>query len=130
MNQDIWDRLDKVSTFRLTSYLKNEYPQVVGVILFNLSRKTVAGVMDELPENFAMEVVMRMLRTDDVRKEVIDIIEDTLQDEFFNNVVTYDNKEKFIGDMFDVMVHSDHMVEQLEERNREMAEKVKGYMDT
>ena len=46
----------------LANYLKNEYPQTVAVVLSKIKPEHAARVLALLPEDFALEVVMRMLR--------------------------------------------------------------------
>ena len=58
----MWDKLGNVSEEVLANYLKNEYPQTVAVILSKIRPDHAARVLELLPEEFAMEVVMRMLR--------------------------------------------------------------------
>ena len=55
----------------LASYLKNEYPQTVAVVLSRIEPAHAARVLTNLPEDFAIEVVMRMLRMDVVQKEIL-----------------------------------------------------------
>src|SRR5450432_1916363 len=79
----MWDKLGNVNEQVLASYLKNEYPQTVAVVLTKIKSEHAARVLSQLPESFAMEVVMRMLRMEAVQKEVLDDVERTLRNEFF-----------------------------------------------
>src|SRR3546814_16503606 len=65
----MWDKLANVNEMVLANYLKNEYPQTVAVVLSKIKPEHAAKVLGVLPEPFAMEVVMRMLRID--RKSVV-----------------------------------------------------------
>ncbi|MGB1547403.1 MAG: flagellar motor switch protein FliG, partial [Alphaproteobacteria bacterium] len=58
----MWDKLGNVSEEVLANYLKNEYPQTVAVVLSKIRSDHAARVLAILPEEFAMEVVLRMLR--------------------------------------------------------------------
>ena len=68
----MWDKLGNVNEHVLANYLKNEYPQTIAVILSKIKPEHAAKVIALLPENFAMEIIMRMLRMDSVQKEVLD----------------------------------------------------------
>src|SRR3569623_1153571 len=70
----MWDKLGNVNEAVLANYLKNEYPQTVAVVLSELKADHAARVLALLPENFAMEVVMRMLRMESVQKDLLDKI--------------------------------------------------------
>src|SRR3546814_1264272 len=61
----MWDKLANVNEMVLDNYLKNEYPQTVAVVLSKIKPEHAAKVLGVLPEPFAMEVVMRMLRMED-----------------------------------------------------------------
>ena len=70
----MWDKLGNVNEAVFANYLKNEYPQTVAVILSKIRPDHASRVLTELPESFAMEVVMRMLRMESVQREVLDEI--------------------------------------------------------
>src|ERR1700755_1164131 len=77
----MWDKLANVNESVLANYLKNEYPQTVAVVLSKVRPEHAARVLAGLPEHFAMEVIMRMLRMEAVQKEVLDDVERTLRNE-------------------------------------------------
>jgi len=58
----MWDKLGNVNEGVLANYLKNEYPQTVAVILSKVRGDHAARVLGSLPEDFALEVVMRIDR--------------------------------------------------------------------
>jgi flagellar motor switch protein FliG len=58
----MWDKLANVNETVLANYLKNEYPQTVSVVLSKIKPEHAARVLGALPEEFALEVVQRMLR--------------------------------------------------------------------
>ena len=82
----MWDKLGNVNEHVLANYLKNEYPQTIAVILSKIKAEHSAKVLALFPENFAMEIVMRMLRMDSVQKEVLDSLEKTLRKEFMSTL--------------------------------------------
>ena len=55
----MWDELGNVDEELLATYFKNEYPQTVSVILSKLKPDHASRVLSALPEDFAMEVMMR-----------------------------------------------------------------------
>src|SRR3954464_10500698 len=68
----MWDKLGNVNESVLANYLKNEYPQTVAVVLTKVRPDHAARVLSLLPEGFAMEVVMRMLRMETIQKEALE----------------------------------------------------------
>ena len=130
----MWDKLGNVNEHVLANYLKNEYPQTIAVILSKIKADHAAKVIALFPENFAMEIVMRMLRMDSVQKEVLDSLEKTLRKEFMSSLSksTRRDAHEFIADIFNSLDRNteSRFMEALEERNRESAERVKSLMFT
>ena len=130
----MWDKLGNVSEEILASYLKNEYPQTVAVVLSMIKADHSARVLSLLPDSFAMEVVMRMLRMESIQKEVLERVERILRAEFMSNLARASRQDshQLIAEIFN---NFDRKAERrflagLEERNRESAEKVKSQMFT
>ncbi len=130
----MWDKLGNVNEQVLANYLKNEYPQTVAVVLTKIKAEHASRVLSMLPEAFAMEVIMRMLRMETVQKEILDGVEKTLRTEFMSNLARTNRRDPHemmaeIFNNFDRNAESRFM-ESLEERNRESAEKIKTLMFT
>ncbi|MDP6172699.1 MAG: flagellar motor switch protein FliG [Rhodospirillales bacterium] len=130
----MWDKLSNVNEEVLANYLKNEYPQTVAVVLSKLGESHAARVLAVLPENFAMEVVMRLLRMESVQEEILDGVERTLRTEFMSNLAN-SNRQDSHEQMADIFNNLDRNTENrfmgaLEERNRESAERIKSLMFT
>ncbi len=130
----MWDKLGNVNEHVLANYLKNEYPQTIAVILSKIKAEHAAKVLALFPENFAMEIVMRMLRMDAVQKDVMDSLETTLRKEFMSTLSksTRRDAHELIADIFNSLDRNTEgrFMEALEERNRESAERVKALMFT
>ena len=130
----MWDKLGNVSESVLANYLKNEYPQTVAVILSKIKADHASRVLSILPENFALEVIMRMLRMEAVQKEVLDHIEKTLRSEFMSNLARTARRDSHdtMADIFNAFDRNteSRFMGALEERNRESAERIKNLMFT
>ena len=130
----MWDKLGNVSEQVLANYLKNEYPQTVAVVLSKIKPDHAARVLSILPENFAMEVIMRMLRMEAVQKEVLDGVEKTLRTEFMSNLARTQRRDahEMMADIFNNLDRNaeNRFMSALEERNRESAERIKQLMFT
>jgi flagellar motor switch protein FliG len=130
----MWDKLGNVSEAVLANYLKNEYPQTVAVVMTKIRPEHAASVLALLPETFALEVIMRMLRLEAVQKEVLDDVERTLRNEFMTNLARTSRRDAHEM-MAEIFNNLDRQVESrfltaLEERNRDSAEKIKSLMFT
>ena len=130
----MWDKLGNVNEAVLANYLKNEYPQTVAVVLSKVRPDHAARVLAILPDSFAMEVVMRMLRMESVQKEVLDGVERTLRAEFMSNLArsTRRDAHEMMAEIFNNLDRQaeSRFVAALEERNREAAERIKALMFT
>jgi flagellar motor switch protein FliG len=130
----MWDKLANVNEQVLANYLKNEYPQTVAVVLSKIRPDHAARVLGALPEDFSLEVIMRMLRMETVQKEILEKVEQTLRLEFMSNLArtTKRDAHEMMAEIFNSF---DRQTEQrflssLEERNRESAEKIRSLMFT
>src|SRR6476646_5594832 len=128
----MWDKLGNVNESVLANYLKNEYPQTVAVVLSKIKSEHAARVLASLPEEFALEVVQRMLRMEPVQREILDKIEQTLRNEFMSNLARTSKRDSHemmadIFNAFDSQTES-RFITALEERNRESAERIRALM--
>ena len=130
----MWDKLGNVNEAVLSNYLKNEYPQTVAVVLSKVKADHAARVLALLPESFAMEVVMRMLRMESIQRDVLDGVEKTLRAEFMSNLARSARRDahEMMADIFNNLDRpaEARFLAALEERNREAAEKIKSLMFT
>jgi len=130
----MWDKLGNVNESVLANYLKNEYPQTVAVVLSKIKSEHAARVLASLPEEFALEVVQRMLRMESVQKDILDKIEQTLRVEFMSNLARTAKRDAHemmaeIFNNFDRQTES-RFLTSLEERSRDAAERIKALMFT
>ncbi|NIR76359.1 MAG: flagellar motor switch protein FliG [Gemmatimonadetes bacterium] len=130
----MWDKLGNVNEAVLANYLKNEYPQTVAVVLSKIKPEHAARVLAVLPEPFAMEVIMRMLRMESVQKEVLDDVERTLRNEFMSNLARTNRRDahEMMADIFNFLDRNmeNRFLTALEERNKDSAERIKALMFT
>ena len=129
-----WDKLGNVSEDILASYLKNEYPQTIALVLSKIKPDHAARVLTTLPDDLTMEVIMRMLSLEAVKKEVLDGIEKTLRVEFMSNVAKTQRRDSHemmaeIFNNFDRNTEAKFMGK-LEERDNESAERIRALMFT
>jgi flagellar motor switch protein FliG len=130
----MWDKLANVNESVLASYLKNEYPQTVAVVLSKIKSEHAARVLGALPEEFALDVVQRMLRMESVQKDILDKVEQTLRTEFMSNLARTAKRDAHEM-MAEIFNNFDRQTENrfltaLEERNRESSERIKALMFT
>ena len=130
----MWEKLGNVNEEILATFLQKEYPQTVAVVLSKLQSEHAARVLAMLPENFAIEVIHRMLRMEAVQKEVLDEVEKTLRTEFMTNLARTQRRDshELIAEIFNNMERSieGRFMEELERSVPESAEKIRSLMFT
>jgi flagellar motor switch protein FliG len=130
--RNIWDKLANVNEVVLASYLKNEYPQTVAVVLAKVRPEHAAKVLGELPEDFAAECILRMLAMEPVQREILDKIENTLRTEFMSNLARTSKRDSHelmaeIFNNFDRQTEG-RFIGALEGKSRESADRIKALM--
>ena len=130
----MWDKLANVNEQVLANYLKNEYPQTVAVIVGKIQQGHAAKVLATLPENFAMEVVMRMLRMEAVNKDIEKDVERVLRTEFMSNLARTNRRDshEVMAEIFNNLDRAteSRFLSALEERNKDAAERIRSLMFT
>ena len=132
--RNMWEKLSNVQPTVLANYLKNEYPQTVAVVLSKISCDHAAGVLTLLPEEFAMEVVQRILGMGSVQRDVLEKIEHTLRSEFISNLSQTRQRDAHemmaeIFNSFDRQTEG-RILSSLEETDWNSAERIKTLMFT
>ncbi len=130
----MWDKLANVNEVVLANYLKNEYPQTVAVVMSKVKSDHAARVLAALPDEFAIEVVSRMLRMEAVQKDILDDVEKTLRTEFMSNLARTNKRDSYerMAEIFNYLDRSAEarFLEALEKRNQEASERIRALMFT
>ena len=129
-----WDKLGNVNEEVLAAYLKNEYPQTISLVLSKIRPDHAARVLSVFPEELSMEVMMRMLDMEAVKKEVMDGIERTLRVEFMSNLAKTQRRDSHEM-MAEIFNNFDRNTEGkfmglLEQKSLEAAERIRALMFT
>ncbi|MFZ4541054.1 MAG: flagellar motor switch protein FliG [Rickettsiales bacterium] len=129
-----WDKLGNVNEEILATFLKNEYPQTIALVLSKIKAEHAARVLSVFPEDLSFEVITRMLGMEAVKKEVLDGVEKTLRLEFMNNLAKTQRRDTHeimaeIFNNFDRNTESKFMGV-LEQKNAESAERIRALMFT
>src|SRR3954469_5189825 len=133
-SRSMWQRLSHIDPEVLANYLRNEYPQTVAVILSRIRADHAARVLSILPDDFAIDVVNRMLKMENVQKEALEHIEETLKTEFVTTVSQTSRRDahKAMADVFNAFDrHTEgRFLTALDQTNRDAAKKIRALMFT
>ena len=134
VGRTVWDKLAHVNETVLASYLKNEYPQTAAVVLSRIDSAHAARVLTHLPDDFATEVVIRMLRMEVVQSDIVADVERTLRAEFMSNLARTNRRDnhELMAEIFNYFDRATEarFLTALEERNKETADRIKALMFT
>jgi flagellar motor switch protein FliG len=130
----MWEKLGNVNEEILANFLQKEYPQTVSVVLSKVQTEHAARVLALLPENFALEVIHRMLRMEAIQKEVLEDVERTLRTEFMSNLARTQRRDshEMMAEIFNSLERSveTKFMDELEKSTPESAEKIRSLMFT
>lgn len=132
--RNTWEKLGNVNEEALALYFRNEHPQTSALVLSKIAPEHAARVLSNLPDNFAFEIIMRILNIGNVKKEVLEKVERILRAEFISSIGKTQKHDTFemVADIFtnlDRNSESKYM-SMLESRAPEAALKVKDLMFT
>ena len=134
VGRTVWDKLGNVDESVLAAYLKNEYPQTIALVLSRIRAEHAARVLASLPEEAALETVMRMLRMELVQKDVLNDVERTLRAEFMSNLARSQRRDnhEVMAEIFNLLDRSTEtrFLELLEQRNKESADRIRALIFT
>lgn len=129
-----WDKLNNVNEEILATFLKNEYPQTIAVVLSKIRPDHAAKVLMNLPDELSVEVITRMISMESVKKDVMEGIEKTLRMEFMSNLAKRQTRDshEMLAEIFNNFDRNSEtkFMGKLEERNLESANRVRALMFT
>ncbi|GBQ79960.1 flagellar motor switch protein G [Gluconacetobacter johannae DSM 13595] len=130
----MWDKLGNVQESVLANYLRNEYPQTAAVILSRLQPAHAARIFALLPEDYATDVMMRVLHMETVQRDVLDSVEATLRSEFMSSLgrSAKRNSYELLAEVFNNFDRKTEtrLMASMDKRNHDDMEKVKALMFT
>ncbi|WP_375464874.1 flagellar motor switch protein FliG [uncultured Methylobacterium sp.] len=130
----VWASIAQVDPEILASFLRNEYPQTVAVVLSKVRSDYAAKVLTLLPEDFAIDVLNRMLRMETVQKEALRHIEETLRVEFVATIAqtTRRDAHEMMADVFNAFDRQTEgrFLAALDQANRGSAKRIRELMFT
>ncbi len=78
---DFFQKIKKLDPRTVASFLRNEHPQTVALVMAHLDRGQSAAVLALFPENLQIEVVRRIARLDQVSPAILEEVDAALREE-------------------------------------------------
>ena len=127
------DSLELIDPRTLSTFIRNEHPQTIALILAHLDPKKCGETLKLLPESLHTEVLLRIANLDAVAPEIIDEIDDVLRNEI--QAMGSISHQKIggvepIAEMLNLIdkATEEQILDNLEERDPELAEQVRQLM--
>ena len=127
------ESLEMVDAKSLSTFLVNEHPQTVAVILAHLEPEKKGEVLRRLPESLQAEVVLRMANLDNVDPELIAEIDKVLKNQLSNSHTVEQASlggVQPVAEMLNVMDKNSEqsIMSRLEEKDPLLAEEIRKLM--
>ena len=125
--------LKKADASQITTFIQNEHPQTIALIIAYLQPAQAAAILSGLPQDLRADVARRLATLDKTPPEVIREVESVLQKKLSSVVSTDFSHAGGVKSLVEVLNYVDRstektIIESLSENNPEIAEEVKKNM--
>lgn len=132
--RNTWEKLGNVNEELLALYFRNEHPQTVALVISKLSPEQSAKILSYLPDQFAFEVINRILTIGNVKTEILEKVERILRLEFISSISKIQEYDTFemVAEIFNSLDRSNEnkYMSMLESNQPDIAAKIKDLMFT
>lgn len=127
------DSLELIDPRTLATFIRNEHPQTIALILAHLDPKKCGETLKLLPESLHTEILIRIANLDAVAPEIIDEIDDVLRNEIqaMGSISTQKiGGVEPLAEMLNLIdkATEEQILDNLEERDPELAEQIRQLM--
>lgn len=127
------DSLELIDPRTLATFIRNEHPQTIALILAHLDAKKCGEALKLLPESLHTEIMLRIANLDAVAPEIIDEIDDVLRNEIqaMGSVSTQKiGGVEPLAEMLNLIdkATEEQILDNLEERDPDLAEQIRQLM--
>jgi flagellar motor switch protein FliG len=127
------DSLELIDPRTLATFIRNEHPQTIALILAHLDPKKCGECLKMLPESLHTEIILRIANLDAVAPEIIDEIDDVLRNEIqaLGSISTQKiGGVEPIAEMLNLIdkATEEQILDNLEERDPDLAEQIRQLM--
>ncbi|MGI4788993.1 MAG: flagellar motor switch protein FliG, partial [Janthinobacterium lividum] len=128
-----FDFLKKADASQITTFIQNEHPQTIALIIAYLQPAQAAAILSGLPQDLRADVARRLATLDKTPPEVIREVESVLQKKLSSVVSTDFTHAGGVKSLVEVLNYVDRsteksIIESLSESDPEIAEEVKKNM--
>jgi flagellar motor switch protein FliG len=125
--------LKNIDAKQLISFLQNEHPQTIALILSQLPPHQAAGVLSELPSELQSEVALRVATMEKISPEVLKELESTLEGHFDTSIAgdfSVSGGAKTMAEILNLIESSaeKNILQSIEADNADLAAEIKNMM--
>ncbi len=124
--------LKNIDAKQLVSFLQNEHPQTIALILSQLAPHQSAGVLSELPSEMQAEVALRVATMEKISPEILKELESTLEGQFDASVgdLSTSGGAKTMAEILNLIESSaeKNILQSIEGENPDLAAEIKNMM--
>ena len=129
------DSLELIDPKTLATFIRNEHPQTIALILAHLDAKKCGDTLKMLPENVHTEVILRIANLESVSPEIIEEIDEILRHEVQRLGSVSVQKRGGVDPIVNMLNFLDknteeQILDKLEERDPDLAEQIRNLMFT
>ncbi len=127
------DSLELIDPRTLATFIRNEHPQTIALILAHLDPKKCGETLKLIPESLHTEIMLRIANLEAVAPEIIDEIDDVLRNEIqaMGSISTQKiGGVEPLAEMLNLLdkATEEQILDNLEERDPELAEQIRQLM--
>jgi len=125
--------LREIDSKQLVSFIQNEHPQTIAVILTQLNSQQAASVLSELPSELQSEVALRIATMEKISPDILKEIEENLSAHFEASAegdLSISGGAKTMAEILNLIETSaeKNILQSLEAENAELAAEIKNMM--
>jgi len=133
LRQTGFSMLNTIDPKQLTSFLQNEHPQTISVLLTQISAQNAATVIADLPPELQAEVALRIATMEKISPEVLRHMEEELENQFegaSSRDLSFSGGTKVVADILNTIETSaeKHIIQALETEDADLAAEIKNMM--
>jgi flagellar motor switch protein FliG len=130
---NLFQKIRRLDPKTVASFVKNEHPQTIAIILTHLDSGQTAGIMEELPEALQEEVICRIAELENIPPGIVEEIDQALEEEISMIKSFEGQKQGGVRLVAEILNQMDSSIEGailkgLEEKKQNLAEEIRKLM--
>ncbi len=134
LGPNMWEQIHQLDEDMLINFLMDEHPQTVAVFLSKVRSEMASKLLKRLPRDVSEEVVVRMLKLEDIPSQILQNVEESIRQQFMRALSRKGNQDRLqvLADIFNFLdaKTETHLMSKIEQVAGQEAEAVRKLMFT